>query len=77
MNSINSMEENLDVQYTAAYCRPCLEKKIGFPVAKLYAEIAARSAARRGEMVVGERVSLKEVIWHGVTIGNGPGFFKL
>ena len=64
------------MQY-GAYCKPCMEEVIGSPVAKLYAEVAGRSAARRGGLVSVEGVSLRGVVLHGVTIGNGPGFFKL
>lgn len=76
MSPSASASEIYSMQY-GAYCKTCLEAKIGFPVAKLYAEIAARSAARRGGLVTVEGVSLKGVILHGVTLGNGPGFFKL
>jgi len=71
-----SASEIYSMQY-GAYCMECLEERIGFPVARLYAEVAARSAARRGGLIAVERVSLKGVVLHGVTLGNGPGFFKL
>ena len=64
------------MQY-GAYCKPCMEEAIGFPVGKLCAEVAARSAAKTGGLVTVEGVSLRGVILRGVTIGNGPGFFKL
>ncbi|KAL6719843.1 hypothetical protein ACLMJK_001764 [Lecanora helva] len=60
-----------------AYCKPCLEEKIGSPIAKLHARAGARSAARRGELVTVEDMSLRRVILHGVTLDNGPGYFKL
>ena len=74
---MTDVNEIYSVRY-GAYCQGCLEERIGYPIARLYAEIAARSAARRGGVMVGEeKVCLKGVILHGVTFGNGPGFFKL
>lgn len=60
------------MQY-GAYCKGCLEERMGFPIARLYAEIAASCS---GGLVEVEKVRLREVVFHGVRDVDGNGFLR-
>ena len=60
-----------------AYCKECLEKKIGTSVEKLQTDYEVKTGIKKCGSVTWEGVSWKGVVMHGVALENGPGFFKL